>query len=159
MSHRRISASMLGALGIFLVFVLYGNSCGSSTSTDVSKSVSTTYYVTGYCWWDDDSDDFWDQDEDPVVNVLVSVTSNSRPTWAFQDNGYGGSPPGCWAQAYTDSAGYYSIPVDSSAVWNDPCAYITPVVIPTFGYHWSPLPVYIGTSPASFSQDFGLQPN
>jgi hypothetical protein len=100
MSHRRIGASMLGALGIFVVFVLFGISCGTSTNSTVSKSAVNTEPCTivGLVWDDTDNDGEFDPGESGVPDIEVMFYEFGQEQIQYKDE--------------TDAVGVYQIVID-----------------------------------------------
>lgn len=162
MGVRLLFARALSAVGIIGLVLLFGISCGSNNAVDGSKSVSIPFYhIVGSCFWDDDSDGVWDQDEDPIPNVIVAVVEEGSPPGGdFMLNGFGGDPPNCYAMDMTDSNGYFDIWVDGGKVSWPSEVYVAPMIY-NGTHHWNPESVLIEDGPINFgvSEGFGFQPN
>ena len=88
MSCFRVPARGFGILGmIFVVLLLFGVSCGGSgTATDVSKSVSTDYDVSGVVWCDHDDNGEWSTGDHGVSGARVYYSINGgTPTYVTTD--------------------------------------------------------------------------
>jgi hypothetical protein len=125
-------ARALSALGIISVLLLFGVSCGSSgATTDVSKGVSTDYYVEGFVTCDHNDDgDVNDQEDHDINGVPVKFRcGDNMSSWTAWDT--------TWTYTYDGRDGYYHVKMNDG--------YYTQVKlgVPVFFHysHWVPWPM------------------